>query len=137
MPPLTHAFVGDSKTPTGKSPVEALFLSPESWCTRFCCALQESCVHPSLVSNYTLILSATPALNYFYKIPSSSPGLGHIVFKGRSPLYPPLTGKAIKLLFSTSPQTLSLRLELAPVKRGRDFSISCDCDSVKLIFLPF
>ena len=94
-------------------------------------------VVPSKSPVHTLVLSATPALNYFYKIPSSSPGLGHIVFKGRSPLYPPLTGKAIKLLFSTSPQTLSLRLELAAVKRGRDFSISCDCDSVKLIFSPF
>ena len=35
-PPLTHAFAG------GKSPVGSLFLSPGSWCTRFCCALQES-----------------------------------------------------------------------------------------------
>ena len=32
----------ETQTPTGKSPVGSLFLSPGSWCTRFCCALQES-----------------------------------------------------------------------------------------------
>ena len=41
-PPLAHAFGRDFQTPTGKSPVGSLFLAPESWCTRFCCALQES-----------------------------------------------------------------------------------------------
>ena len=41
-PPPTHAFARDSRTLTGKSPVGSLFLSPGSWCTRFCCALQES-----------------------------------------------------------------------------------------------
>ena len=41
-PTLTHAFTGDSWTHTGKSPVGSLFLSPGSWCTRFCWALQES-----------------------------------------------------------------------------------------------
>ena len=43
-PPWTHAFARDSRTPTGKSgqsPVGSLFLSPGSWCTRFCCALRE------------------------------------------------------------------------------------------------
>ena len=29
-PPLTHAFAGDSRTATGKSPVGSLFLSPGS-----------------------------------------------------------------------------------------------------------
>ena len=41
-PPPAHTFTGDSWTPTSKSPVGSLFLSPESWCTRFCCVLQES-----------------------------------------------------------------------------------------------
>ena len=41
-PPPTQVFVGNSGTLTGKSPVGSLFLSPGSWCTRFCCALQES-----------------------------------------------------------------------------------------------
>ena len=38
----THAFTREFWTPTGKSAVGSLFLSPGSWCTRFCCALQES-----------------------------------------------------------------------------------------------
>ena len=37
--PPTHTFTGDSRTPTGKSPVGSLFLSPGSWCTRFCWTL--------------------------------------------------------------------------------------------------
>ena len=41
-PPLTQAFTRDFQTPTGKSPVGSLFLTPGSWCTKFCCALQES-----------------------------------------------------------------------------------------------
>ena len=49
-PPLTHAFAGDSWTPTGKSPVGSLFLSPGSWCIPFCCALQES-ISQSYVSS--------------------------------------------------------------------------------------
>ena len=35
---------------TGKSPVWSLFLSPGSWCTRFCGALQE-CISQSYVSS--------------------------------------------------------------------------------------
>ena len=49
-PPVTHAFTGDFRIPTGKSPVGSLLLSPESWCTRFCCALQ-ACVFQSSVSS--------------------------------------------------------------------------------------
>ena len=49
-PPPTHAFAGDFWTPTGKSPVWSLFLSPGSWCTRFCGALQE-CISQSYVSS--------------------------------------------------------------------------------------
>ena len=41
-PPPTHASARDSQTPAGKSPVGSLLLSPGSWCTKFCCALQES-----------------------------------------------------------------------------------------------
>ena len=49
-PPPTHAFAGSSQTPIGKSPMGSLFLSPGSWCTRFCCALQES-ISQSYVSS--------------------------------------------------------------------------------------
>ena len=49
-PPLIHAFAGGSPTPTGKSPMGSLLLSPGSWCTRFCCALQE-CISQFCVSS--------------------------------------------------------------------------------------
>ena len=39
-PPWTHAFTGDSLMLTGKSPVGSRFISPGSWCTRFCCAFR-------------------------------------------------------------------------------------------------
>ena len=43
---------------------------------------------------------------------------------GHSPWCPPLPGKAIKLFFSTSPKTLSLRFDSVSVYRDRVFSIS-------------
>ena len=49
----THAFAGDSRTPTSKPGTVScgsLLLSPGSWCTRFCCALQES-ISQSFVSS--------------------------------------------------------------------------------------
>ena len=49
-PPVTHTFARDSQTPTGKSPVGSLSLSPGSWCTRTCCALQKS-ISQSYVSS--------------------------------------------------------------------------------------
>ena len=55
-PPWTHAFARDSWTPTGKSPMGSLFLSPGSWCTRFCCALQES-ISQSCVSKFWQLYS--------------------------------------------------------------------------------
>ena len=47
-----------------------------------------------------------------------------MVFKGRSPLCPPLLGKAIKLFFSTSPKTLSLRFDSALVYREAELLAS-------------
>ena len=38
-PMLIHTVARDSQTPTGMSPMESMFISLESWCTRFCCAL--------------------------------------------------------------------------------------------------
>ena len=58
----------------------------------------------------TLILISNPTLDY--KTPHKpplSPGWTHS-FEGISLLWPPLPGKAIKLLFSTPPKTLSLDL---------------------------
>ena len=58
--------------------------------------------HPKLVSNPTL----EPLL---WNPSPNPPRWGCIVFQGRSPLWPPLPDKAIKLLFSTSPKALSLK----------------------------
>ena len=52
---LTHAFARDSWTPTSKSPVGSLFLSLGPWCTRLCCALQES-ISQSYVSSGSSIV---------------------------------------------------------------------------------
>ena len=41
-----------------------------------------------------------------------------------SPLCSPLLGQAIKLFFSTSPKTLSLKFNSAPVHRGQVFNIT-------------
>ena len=54
-PPPTHTFTGDSWTPTGQSPVGSLFLSPGSWCIRFCCALQESISQPYVSSGSSVV----------------------------------------------------------------------------------
>ena len=69
-------------------------------------------------------LAATPPSNHCYKTSHQIPsGWGHTVFEGTSPWRPPLPGKAITLFFPTSPETLSPRLDLAQVHRGRVFSI--------------
>ena len=61
-PPLTHPFAGDSRTPTGKSLVGSLLLSPGSWCTRFCCVLQES-ISQSCVSSGSSIAGLLATLS--------------------------------------------------------------------------
>ena len=47
---------------------------------------------------------------------------GQDSFQGISPLWPPLPGKAIKLFFSTSPQTLAIRVNSGQGKEAR-FSV--------------
>ena len=47
-----------------------------------------------------------------------------MVFRGRSPLCPPLSGKAIRVSFSTSPKTLFPRLDLAQVQKEAELSAS-------------
>ena len=49
----------------------------------------------------------TPSLNPYCKTPHYPLQNRTCSFEGISPLWPPLPGKAIKLLFSTSPKTLS------------------------------
>ena len=74
-PPPTHTSTGDSRTPTGKSgtvSVGSLLLSPGSWCTRFCCAHQESifqfCVSYSISMVGLIVISSKRA----YAIPKSA-----------------------------------------------------------------
>ena len=57
---------------------------------------------------YSLISTSSPTLERLLWNSLPNPlSLWHIIFKGTSLLCPPLPGKAIKLFFSTSPQTVS------------------------------
>ena len=60
-----------------------------------------------------------PSLNHYYKTPHYTLQVGTHSFEGISPLWPPLPGKAIKLFFSTSPKTLSLRNNSVSGYRGQ------------------
>ena len=59
-----------------------------------------------------------------YKTSHYVPQLGTHGFEGISLLCPPLPGKTIQPLFSASPRTLSLRLDLALVYRAAELSAS-------------
>ena len=61
---------------------------------------------------------------FYYKTCHYLPRVGTLGREGISPLCPPLPGKAVKLSFSTSPKTLSLRFDLAPVYREVELSPS-------------
>ena len=61
----------------------------------------------------------TPSLNHYYKNSHYPLHAGAHSFEGICPLWPPLPGKAIKLFFSTSPKTLSLRFTLVLGYRGQ------------------
>ena len=50
--------------------------------------------------------------------------VGDTQFWGREPAMSSFVWKAIELIFSISPRTLSLRLNSAPLRKGQDFSIS-------------
>ena len=71
-PPLTHAFARESRTPTGKPPVGSLFLSPGSWCTRFCCALQESISQSCVSSGSSMVGLMVTSSKRAYAIPRSA-----------------------------------------------------------------
>ena len=61
---------------------------------------------------------------FYYKTCHSLPQVGTLGLEGISLLCPPLPGKAVKLSFSTSPKTLSLRFDLASVHREVELSPS-------------
>ena len=69
----------------------------------------------------------TPSLNQYYKTSHYLLQVWTHDFQGISLLWPYLPGKAIKLLFSTSPKPLSLRFDLVPKHRDQVFSISRTC----------
>ena len=61
---------------------------------------------------------------FYYKTCHHLPQVKTHGFEGIRLLSPLLPGKAIKLLFSTSPQTLSLRFDLVLVYREAELSAS-------------
>ena len=77
--------------------------------------------HPA----HSLILSTKPPWNHSYKRPHQVlPGWDTQFSRGGAPCVLPVPGKAIKLLFSTSLKSLSLRFDLALVYRGHPLRIS-------------
>ena len=89
-----------------------------------------------------------PSLNHYYKTPHYPLQVETHSFEGISPLWPPLPGRAIKLFFSTSPKTLSPKINSVLGYRGRiqlqqeerfedDLSFVQGCrTSIRLIVLP-
>ena len=65
-----------------------------------------------------------PSLNNYYKACHYPPQVRTLGIEGISSLCHPLPAKAINLLFYTSPQTLSLRFDLASVYREAELSVS-------------
>ena len=71
---------------------------------------------------HAFIVLATPLLNHFYKTPPQMSLDWDTVFRGQSLLCPPLTDKAIKPSFSTSPKTLVSEIWFGTrVRRGWAF----------------
>ena len=81
-PPPTHAFARDFWTPAGKSAVGSLFLSPGSWCTRFCCALQESISQSYVSSGSSIVGLMVTSSKRTNTIPTSrAPGKGQFSYE--------------------------------------------------------
>ena len=60
-----------------------------------------------------------PSLNHYYKTSHYPLEVRTHSFEGISPLWPPLPGQAVKLFFSTSPKTLSPRINSVLGYRGQ------------------
>ena len=56
----------------GQSPVGSLFLSPGSWCTRFCCALRESISKSCVSSGSSMVGLMVTSSKRTYAIPTSA-----------------------------------------------------------------
>jgi len=61
---------------------------------------------------------------FYHKTCHNLHSLRTLGFEGISPLCPPLPSRAVKLSFSTSPKTLSLKFVLAPVNREAELLAS-------------
>ena len=69
-PPPTHTFTGDSQKPHRHVSCGSLFLSPGSWCTRFCCALQESISQSYASSGSSIVGLIVTSSKRTYSIPT-------------------------------------------------------------------
>ena len=69
-PPLETP--GHSQVSLGQSLVGSLLLSPGSWCTRFCCALQESISLSCVSSGGSMVGIMTTSSKRVYAIPRSA-----------------------------------------------------------------
>ena len=63
---------GHSQTNLGQSLVGSLLLSSGSWCTRFCCALQESISHSYVSSGSCMVGLMATSSKRAYSIPKSA-----------------------------------------------------------------
>ena len=61
---------GHPQASPGQSPVESLFLSPGCWCTRFCCALQETISQSCVNSGSSMVGSRATSSQSTYAIPT-------------------------------------------------------------------
>ena len=86
-------------------------LEPEGWW----CRLPVTSPPANQKNVHKLI---TPSLSHYYKTPHYPLQVGTHSSEGISPLWPLLPGKATKLFFSTSPKTLSLKINSVSGYRG-------------------
>ena len=69
-----HASTRDSRTPTGKSAVGSLLLSPGSWCTRFCLPSKTiSQSYRSSGSSMVGLMATSPKRTYAIRTPRAPP----------------------------------------------------------------
>ena len=61
---------GHPQASPGQSPVGSLFLSPGCWCTRFCCALQETVSQSYVSSSSSVVGSMATSSKRTYAIPT-------------------------------------------------------------------
>ena len=116
-PPGLHITISaSSKTPNKWKMKQSSFQRDSHGLRPFEAILKE-CTHSNLSSNPTLEPISI-------KLLTKSSWVGTHSFSGQEPTVSPFAGKAIKLSFSTSPKTLSLRFDSALVYREAELSAS-------------